>query len=59
MEQVLFRLHIRFISAFCESISSSGRGLIARLSLVNALASLLLLVALHAFYVSPVHNGSR
>ena len=57
MEQVLFRLHIRFITAFCESISSSGRSLIARLSLLNALVALLVLLHLHAVYVSPVYSS--
>ncbi len=56
MEQVFFRLHVRFVRAFCSAFTPSARIGLERLSLFNAFISLAVLVTLHFLFVAPNHH---
>ena len=53
MEQVFFRLHVRFVRAFCKVFPPISRGILEKLSLMNAMISLVLLISLHYFFIGP------
>ena len=53
MEQVLFRLHVRFSRAFCYVFSPISRRYLEALSLFNACLCLTVLVMLHTTYLRP------
>jgi len=53
MEQVFFRLHVRFVRAFCNVFPAPARRVLEVISLLNAFFSLFLLIGLHQMFVGP------
>ena len=53
MEQVLFRLHVRFSRAFCYVFNPLSRRYLEVLSLFNACLCLLVLITLHTTFLRP------
>ena len=58
MEQVFFRLHVRFMRAFCKVFPRPARRRLEYLSLFNAFACLAVTMWLHQLFVGPnqMHN---
>jgi len=56
MEQVFFRLHVRFVRAFCNVFPKPARLALEVMSFSNAIVSLITLIFLHHMFVGPVVN---
>ena len=58
MEQVLFRLHVRFSRAFCYVFNPTSRRYLEAMSLMNACLCLSILVILHTTFLRPINENN-